>query len=212
MMHAYLATLLLPSTATCAGWNSKRRCYQRKNNRPWLAYGKYRFTSSGLRFTPKRGWQLCVWPGHYSHIITPTHAWQGDGLAWPMLTHYHKFPCMSWQLWAGLASTHTSSHLWIQNVSLVRGWSHLASDHTLPLPCMLWEVPVGLASTNTASLACMLWQMWGGLDNTHTSSHAIKYHVCVCFGGAGGRPRQCEYIYINKPMPVLLWMVVGWHD
>ena len=97
MMHAYLATLLLPSTATCAGWNAKRRCYQRKNNRPWLAYGKYRFTSSGLRFTPKRGWQLCVWPGHYSHIITPTHAWQGDGLAWPMLTHYHKFPCgLAW--------------------------------------------------------------------------------------------------------------------
>ena len=43
-------TLLLPSTAICAGWNSKCHCHQ--------AYGKYRFTNSVLRFTPKWGWQL----------------------------------------------------------------------------------------------------------------------------------------------------------
>ena len=55
----FSTTALLPSTATCAGWNSKWCCHQWKNKRPWLAEGKCRFTNSGLRFTPKRGWQLC---------------------------------------------------------------------------------------------------------------------------------------------------------
>ena len=33
----FRTTLLLPSTATCAGWNSKCRCHQQKNKRPWPA-------------------------------------------------------------------------------------------------------------------------------------------------------------------------------
>ena len=129
-----------------------------------------------------------------------------------MLTRYHKFPCISWQVWAGLASraglasTHTSSHPWIQNVSLVRGWSRLASDHTLPLPCMLWQVPVGLASTNTASLACMLWWMWGGLDIHIISCYQVS---CICFGGGGGWPRQCEYISTNPCQYCYGWWWAG---
>ena len=48
----FSTTLLLPSTATHAGWKSKCRCYQRKNKRPQPAWGK--LTNSGLRFTPQR--------------------------------------------------------------------------------------------------------------------------------------------------------------
>ena len=57
----FSTTLLLPSTATCASWNSKCRCYQWKNKRPRPAEGKYRFIDSGLRSTPKRGWQIWVY-------------------------------------------------------------------------------------------------------------------------------------------------------
>ena len=35
--HVLCTTLLLPSTAMHARWNSKCRCHQRKNKRPWPA-------------------------------------------------------------------------------------------------------------------------------------------------------------------------------
>ena len=56
----FRTTLLLPSTAIRAIWNLECCCCQQKNKRPQPASGKYRFTDSGLRFTPKMGWQLCI--------------------------------------------------------------------------------------------------------------------------------------------------------
>ena len=57
----FCTTLLLPSTATHAIWNSKCCCQQQKNKSPWPQVHKF-WTKV---YSQKWGWQLCEYAGLY---------------------------------------------------------------------------------------------------------------------------------------------------